>query len=100
MAHCHPSNRTYTGIAAMLVAPHFGSMPMHLVILTVPSKTSNFTISHAASDHEDASSYILVLKIILVLVFIQFWVNNLYFNFSFSFEIILVSISVLVSVLK
>src|SRR6218665_363662 len=45
-------------------------------------------------------SDILVLKIILVLVFIQFWVNNFYFSFSFSFEIILVSISVLVSVLK
>src|SRR6218665_3692985 len=44
-------------------------------------------------------SDILVLKIILVLVFIQFWVNNFYFSFSFSFEIILVSISVLVSVL-
>src|SRR6218665_91596 len=36
-------------------------------------------------------SDILVLKIILVLVFIQFWVNNFYFSFSFSFEIILVS---------
>ena len=45
-------------------------------------------------------SDILVLKIILVLAFIQFWVNNFYFSFSFSFEIILVSISVLVSVLK
>src|SRR6218665_700911 len=44
------------------------------------------------------SSDILVLKIILVLVFIQFWVNNFYFSFSFSFKIILVSISV--SVLK
>src|SRR6218665_3597894 len=44
------------------------------------------------------SSDILVLKIILVLVFIQFWVNNFYFSFSFSFEIILVFISVLVSV--
>ena len=44
------------------------------------------------------SSDILVLKIILVLVFIQFWGNNFYFSFSFSFEIILVSISV--SVLK
>src|SRR6218665_1671730 len=28
------------------------------------------------------SSDILVLKIILVLVFIQFWVNNFYFSFS------------------
>ena|SRR6218665_3977775 len=45
-------------------------------------------------------SDILVLKIILILVFIQFLVNNFYFSFSFSFEIILVSISVLVSVLK
>src|SRR6218665_1211472 len=45
-------------------------------------------------------SDILVYKIILVLVFIQFWVNNFYFSFSFSFEIILVSISVLVSVFK
>src|SRR6218665_2353993 len=45
-------------------------------------------------------SDILVLKIILVLVFIQFWGNNFYFSFSFSFEIILVSISVLVLVLK
>jgi len=39
-------------------------------------------------------SDILGLKIISVLVFIQFWVNNFYF----SFEIILVSITV--SVLK
>ena len=46
------------------------------------------------------SSDILVLKIILVLVFIQFYVNNFDFSFSFSFEIILVSVSVLVSVLK
>ena len=46
------------------------------------------------------NSDILVLKIILVLVFIQFGVNNFYFSFSFSFEIILVSISVLVSVFK
>src|SRR6218665_1843022 len=46
------------------------------------------------------SSDILVLKIILVLVFIQFWGNNFYFSFSFSFEIILVSISVLILVLK
>src|SRR6218665_690604 len=45
-------------------------------------------------------SDILVLKIILVLVFIQFWVNNFYFSFSFSCEIILVYISVSVSVLK
>jgi len=41
-----------------------------------------------------SSSDALVLKIILVSAFIQFWVNN----FSFSFEIIFVFISV--SVLK
>src|SRR6218665_2093692 len=48
----------------------------------------------------EGTSDILVLKIILVLVFIQFWGNNFYFSFIFSFEIILVSISVLVLVLK
>ena len=45
-----------------------------------------------------AISDTLVLKIILALVFIQFWVTN--FCFSFSFEIILVSITVSVLVLK
>src|SRR6218665_3030034 len=41
-----------------------------------------------------SSSDILVLKMISVLVLIQFWVNNFYFSFSFSFEIILVSVTV------
>ena len=40
------------------------------------------------------TSDILVLKIISVLGFIQFWFNSFYFSFSFSFAIILVSITV------
>jgi len=39
-----------------------------------------------------ACSDIFVLKIIVVLVFIKFWLNGFYFSFSFIFEIILVSI--------
>src|SRR6218665_413858 len=82
------------------------------VHITVPSKNGFVHISYTSFQIQMSSgkmlhkrsfmrtSDILVFKIILVLVFIQFWVNNFYFSFSFSFEIILVSISVLVSVFK
>ena len=55
MAHCHPLNRTdrSTGIElCWYSSTHFSSIPMHLVTLTVPSTMSNFTMSHAAPDHD------------------------------------------------
>src|SRR6218665_186770 len=65
-----------------------------------PLSTTGNTVVPELTQSMVGGSDILVLKIILVLVFIQFWGNNFYFSFSFSFEIILVSISVLVLVLK
>src|SRR6218665_942428 len=78
--------------------PHVPEMLQ--MITTKHCKTYDLLLTFSTVLLSVQGSDILVLKIILVLVFIQFWVNNFYFSFSFSFEIILVSISVLVSLLK
>src|SRR6218665_392649 len=53
MAHCHPSNKNgYWNSSYADSTMHFGSIPMHLVTLTIPSTMSNFTMSREAADHD------------------------------------------------